>query len=59
MKKLLVLSLALCMALCTVAGGVAGAANADTVTEGNALSIQAKSALLMDYNTGTVVYAQN
>ena len=59
MKKLLVLSLAMCLALCAIVGGVTMAADAQTVAAEQALDIQARSALLMDYDTGTVVYAKN
>lgn len=58
MKKLLTVAIAGCLALCALSGGVAIAANADTV-QNDALAAEARSAYLMDYHTGTVVYAKN
>lgn len=57
MKKLLMMSVALCLAFSAICGGMV-AANAQA-TEQTGIHVNAKSAVLMDYDTGTVVFTQN
>lgn len=57
MKKFTVMAIALCLSL-SVLGGAAITADAYAV-ENSGLDIKAKSAVLMDYDTGTVVYSKN
>lgn len=57
MKKLITLAITLCMSL-SLFGIAAITANA-AVNEDAGLNIQAKSAILMDFDTGTVVFAKN
>ena len=56
MKKLMITALTICLAL-TVAGG--GVIYASATTESEKPHIKATSAVLMDYDSGTVVFTQN
>lgn len=56
MRKILMLSLIACLAISAVSGGVIAASAENTPSE---LAINAKSAVLMDYNTGKIIFSQN